>query len=345
MMHGFAKLNPLSRWMFIVIAVSILYIFGRMIEPFVLTIVTAIIFTVLFSHVDRWLALKVGSKKLSAALVVLGVFLTVLLPIGLFAAIIVQQATEVLQTDLLQTAPDIFRQIMVDLRAFVPPVIVSLFDSLNVGAFSTSIVRWLQQNIGSLLAGGFNFVLQLFLFFAFFYYFLTQKDAIRKEIYELSPFRDKLDQGIISRISSTIRGVMVGAIIIAFIQAGLAALGLTIFGVPKGILWGSFALIAAQIPMVGVSLIMVPAIAYLVISGMYSQAIGLTIWSATVVGLVDNFLSPILVGRRTKMPELFVLISVLGGLKMFGPIGFVIGPVVLACVLVLRDLYRSGNLS
>jgi predicted PurR-regulated permease PerM len=230
------------------------------------------------------------------------------------------------------------------LQADLPPFFTQWIQSLDFSGVTTAVVSWLKDNLATLLAGGANFILQLFLFFAFLYYFLLHKDAIRREIFELSPFKDKLDQGIISRISATIRGVIVGAIIIAFIQATLAAIGLTIFGVPKGILWGSFALIAAQVPMVGVSLIMIPGILYLIAMGHTGAAIGLAIWSATVVGLVDNLLSPILVGRRTKMPELFVLISVLGGLQLFGPLGFVLGPVVLACVLVLRDLYRSGNL-
>ena len=343
-MKAFDRLNPISRWMLILVAVAVLYIFWRIIEPFVLTIVTSAIFAVLFSQIDNWLARKLKSKHLSAGLIALGVLLIVLVPMVIIAAIVVQQATDVLQSGFLQAIPEAIAGSLIQSQDMFPSFVVDWAQSTDVSGISASLVRWLQENLGDLLAGGANFVLQMFLFFAFLYYFLLHKEAIRKEIFELSPFKDKLDQGIISRISSTVRGVIVGAIIIAFVQAVLASIGLTIFGVPKGVLWGSFALIAAQIPMVGVGLIMAPAIVYLLVVGNVGAAIGLAIWSVTVVGLVDNLLSPILVGRRTKMPELLVLISVLGGLSLFGPIGFVIGPVVLACVLVLRDLYRSGAL-
>lgn len=344
-MQGFSKLNPLSRWSLLLIAAAVMYTYWRIIEPFFLTMVTAIIFAILFSHVDRWLALKVRSRHLSAALIAFGVFLIIFVPVGLIAVIIAQQATDVLQSGFLQTIPSVFNGALLGLDEVLPPFLTQWSSTLDFSGVSTAIVRWLQENLTTLLAGGANFVLQIFIFFAFLYYFLFHKEAIRREIFELSPFKDTLDQGIISRISATIRGVIMGAIIIALIQAALASIGLTIFGVPKGVLWGSFALIAAQIPTIGVGLIMLPAIIYLVATGSTGAAIGLAIWSATVVGLVDNMLSPILVGRRTKMPELFVLVSVLGGLQLFGPIGFVIGPVVLACVLVLRDLYRSGALA
>lgn len=344
-MKGFEKLNPLSRWMLLLAAGIILYTFWLMMQPFALTVLTAAIFAILFSQFDRWLSIKVKSRYLSAFLIVLGVLLVIVIPVGVIAAVVVQQASDLLQSGFLQTAPAAILETVHEIHSLLPPFVVEWVNSLDVSALPTAIISWLQENVGGLIAGGANFVLQMFIFFAFLYYFLLHKDEIRKEIFELSPFKDKLDQGIISRISGTVRGVIVGAIIIAFVQAALASIGLTIFGVPKGVLWGSFALIAAQIPMVGVSLVMVPGILYLLVTGNAGAAIGLTIWSVVVVGLIDNLLSPFLVGRRTKMPELFVLLSVLGGLATFWAIGFIIGPVILACVLVLRDLYRSGALS
>jgi predicted PurR-regulated permease PerM len=96
--------------------------------------------------------------------------------------------------------------------------------------------------------------------------------------------------------------------------------------------------------MVGMGLIMIPAITYLALTGATGAAIGLTLWGIIVVGLVDNILSPILVGGRTKMPELLVLLAILGGIQQFGPIGFIIGPVILSGLLVARDLYKAGIL-
>ena len=173
---------------------------------------------------------------------------------------------------------------------------------------------------------------------------MVYREELRREVTGLSPFRDKLDKDIIDHIVKTIRDVMFGALILAFIQAVLAAIGLSIFGVPGALFWGALVIIAAQIPMLGVGLIMVPAVLYLAFTGEVGSAVGLAIWAVTAVGLSDNILSPIIIGGRTKMPELLILISILGGLSVFGAIGFIVGPTVLAMVLVLLNLYKQGIL-
>lgn len=343
-MKAFDRLNPISKWILAAVAIFVLYNYWRIIDPFILTLVTAALFAVLFSRVDYWLTKKLKSPHLSAALITLFVVLVIFAPLGVIAGIVVQQASDALNEGFVTGIPSAILSSYQELQAYLPAFANDAIASVDFTSLSSSALNWLQNNLGDILAGGANFLLQLFLFLAFLYYFLLHKDAIRKELYELSPFKDKLDQSIISRIAGTVRGVILGAIVIAMIQALMASLGFTIFGVPRGFLWGSFALIAAQIPVFGVGLVMIPGILYLFIAGNIPAAIGLTIWSVVVVGLIDNMLSPIIVGRRTQMPELFILISVLGGIKLFGPIGFVIGPVSLACVLVLRDLYKSGAL-
>ena len=133
-------------------------------------------------------------------------------------------------------------------------------------------------------------------------------------------------------------------IIIAIIQGVIAGIGLTLFGVPGSLIWAGLVVIAAQVPMLGTSVIMFPAVAYLLFSGNIPQGIGLLIWSITAVGLVDNLLHPIIVGGRTRMHALLILLAILGGLNAFGPIGFILGPTILAAFLVMVELYRSGIL-
>ena len=173
---------------------------------------------------------------------------------------------------------------------------------------------------------------------------LVDRVKMYKEALRLSPLNDKTDANIVRRIVKTIRAVVLGALTIAIVQAIFATIGLWIFGVPQALLWGSLVVIAAQIPMLGAALVMVPAIAYLALTGHTVAAIGLTIWAIVFVGLIDNVLSPYLVGSKTKMPELLVLVAILGGIQLFGPIGFILGPTILAGVLVVTDLYKSGIL-
>ena len=89
---------------------------------------------------------------------------------------------------------------------------------------------------------------------------------------------------------------------------------------------------------------MVPAVVFLWVTGSVGSAIGLTIWAVVAVGLVDNLLSPYLVSGKTKMHGLLILLAILGGIQLFGPIGFIVGPTILAGLMVLIDLYRQGVL-
>lgn len=337
--------DAVSRWFFILIAGAVLYIFWKMVSPFAITLITAGIFTVVFFPFFNWLNAKFKNKFLSAITILFIVFFAIFLPVTAFAFVVVQQAADVLQSGLIGNVADFISGFSdSELFSRMPQFAQNSLLSIDFGGATRATVDWLRQNVGSILAGGVNFTMQLLLFFLFLYYFLIKGDRIHRELLELSPFKDKLDENIIIRINRTIRGVMGGAVVIASVQAVLAIIGLSIFGVPKAPLWGAFVLIAAQVPIFGVGTIMVPSILYLLIVGNTGSAIGLAIWSVVVVGLVDNMLSPIVVGKRTQMPELFVLISILGGIQYFGPIGFILGPVVLSGILVLRDLYKAGIL-
>ena len=109
-------------------------------------------------------------------------------------------------------------------------------------------------------------------------------------------------------------------------------------------LWASMVVIAAQIPMIGTSVVMLPAVAYLFVVGDSGSGIGLLVWSVLVVSTVDNVLKPYVVGGKTRMHGLLILVSMLGGLQAFGPIGFILGPTILAAFLVVIELYKAGIL-
>src|SRR5690349_13160531 len=96
--------------------------------------------------------------------------------------------------------------------------------------------------------------------------------------------------------------------------------------------------------MLGTSTVTIPAVIYLLLIGHIPAAIGMAIWAMLAVGLVDNMVSPFIVGGRTKMHALLILLSILGGIQYFGPIGFILGPTILSALLVVLELYKSGIL-
>lgn len=334
-----------AKWFFLLVSAIIFILFWELLRPFVLTLATAAIFAIMLSPVDTYLKKWVKWNKARALFVMLATIIVVILPISVVFIIIATQAGE-----LLQNSDEVFAWLMTfdvqsnPIFARLPTAVQEQVLAIDIAAIGVAALNWLQDSFGDIVGRTANFFFQAFIFFIALYYLLVDRIKIYKEALRLSPLNDKTDANIVRRIVKTIRAVVLGALTIAVVQAIIATIGLWIFGVPQALLWGSLVVIAAQIPMLGAALIMVPSIAYLALTGHMAAAIGLTIWAIVFVGLIDNVLSPYLVGSKTKMPELLVLVAILGGIQLFGPIGFILGPTVLAGVLVVVDLYKSGIL-
>ncbi|MEO5670916.1 MAG: AI-2E family transporter, partial [Ramlibacter sp.] len=130
-----------------------------------------------------------------------------------------------------------------------------------------------------------------------------------------------------------------GNVIVALVQGTLGGLAFWALGIQGALLWGSLMALLSLLPAVGAALVWGPVAAYLLSTGAVWQAVALTVWGVLVIGLVDNILRPILVGKETRMPDYLVLIATLGGLAVFGLNGFVIGPVIAAIFLVTWDIF------
>lgn len=118
-------------------------------------------------------------------------------------------------------------------------------------------------------------------------------------------------------------------------------IGLALFGVPNPVLWGVVAGVASLVPSIGTAVISVPVIIFLWFSGMHAQALGMLIWAGALVGMVDNVLSPFIIGKNTDIPPLLILFSVLGGVSLMGPIGILVGPLVISLLHTLISIYRT----
>jgi predicted PurR-regulated permease PerM len=132
-------------------------------------------------------------------------------------------------------------------------------------------------------------------------------------------------------------------LVIAAIQGALGGIAFFALGLPSALVWGVVMIFLSLIPMAGAFVVWVPAAIYLAVTGHWVKALLLVAWGAFVIGTVDNFLRPKLVGERTKLHELFIFFSVLGGLQVFGVLGLVLGPVVLAITLALLDVLKHAD--
>jgi len=148
---------------------------------------------------------------------------------------------------------------------------------------------------------------------------------------------------LVERIRETVDASVYGVLTIALIQGALGTVIFLILGVPSAILWGVLMTVSAILPMVGPSLVWIPIAVVLAATGHPTKAAILVGWGALIIGTIDNFLRPSLIGSRAKLHDLVVFFAVLGGLKMFGLIGFVLGPVIVAVGIGLLDAFREAG--
>ncbi len=205
----------------------------------------------------------------------------------------------------------------------------------------SEFVSFLSNNIAnvfnSTLSALFSFILTLVALF----YFLKDGARWRRAIVVLSPLSDVDDEKIIKRLSSSVSGIIKGSLFIGIIQGLLVGIGFAIFGVPNPAFWGVVAAVASLAPNLGTALVSAPAIIYLFVSGDTANAIGLLVWSSLIVGMIDNLLSPFILGKEVSLPPFLVLFSVLGGISLLGPVGLLIGPLAVSLLYALVSIYRT----
>jgi predicted PurR-regulated permease PerM len=185
------------------------------------------------------------------------------------------------------------------------------------------------------------FLLNLFVMLYAMFFFFRDGDKILERIFYYTPLSDEDETRMLTQFASITRATVKGTLVIGVIQGTLAGIAFRVAGIEGAALWGTIMTILAIIPGIGAALIWVPAVVILFLTGQHITAILLATWCAAVVGTVDNFLRPVLVGRDAKMPDLLILIGTLGGLFLFGPIGFIVGPIVCGLFLTVWDIYGT----
>jgi predicted PurR-regulated permease PerM len=340
--------SKLVRWVgLLVAAVIALYLCWLMLQPFVEVLLWAVVLVIVFMPVHRRVRARVGSPGWSAMLSCLLVVVVILVPLTLVALAITREMTHIAQsiqtgagTDGLLNSPYIDRALdwvgqYVDLSQFnSQQFIADRLKSLG-GAIA-------GRTLG-LVGGVVGIVIEVFFVIFTMYYLFRDGERMREAVYNVMPLNDRRASEIIDRTQEVISASVYGVLVIALIQGTLGGIAFWALGLPSSLLWGVVMVFLSMIPMAGAFVVWVPAALYLVITGAWVKAIILTVWGALVIGSVDNFLRPKLVGEKTRLHELLIFFSVLGGLQVFGVIGLVLGPVVVAITIALLDVLRHAD--
>ncbi len=276
-------------------------------------------------------------QSLVAALSVIAVLIVVILPLTFISWLVLGEAVSIytLYGNANSTAiTDSIASVEKVIQVVVPGYSIEMTDVIQKTA------SFFVDHLVVIFAGTASTLFLFFIALIGMYYFFKDGKYFTDYLVRLSPLVDTEDVQILNRLAVAVRSVALGTITVAILQGILTAVGLTLFGFERAVLWGCLAAIGALIPGVGTTIVLGPAVLYLLFTGSYLFAGLLLLWGMLAVGLLDNTIGPILIGRGNNVHPFLILVSVLGGIVQFGPLGFILGPVILSLFLVMVELYH-----
>nr|WP_218892136.1 AI-2E family transporter [Granulicella arctica] len=311
-------------------------------QPLFSAIVGAVVLAVALQTPYDWLATKVKNRSACAALALVIVILAIIIPCFFLAQEIVQQAIVAVHALRQDATHDRFFALLAQHPALTDRV-QSITDSLDVDDTIKATAAFLGRRLFWLLGHSVVVITQLvFLLFILFFLF-RDREITLNFVRSLLPLRDDEATELLERVDDTIKATALGRLTIAAIQGILAGLGYWVLGVPGIILWAFTTCAFAMIPGVGAVLVWAPIAVYLGLSGHWGKAALLAVWGGVIVSTIDNILYPILVGSHLRAHTVTVLLSIIGGVAVFGITGIIIGPVSFTVAATLLDIWRARS--
>ena len=334
----------------LLLVAAVTALFLAVVWPFLKPLLLAALLAGLFHRFYRWVTRLLGGRRSLGA----GVTLLVLLVLGLgpvsaFLGIVLQQALTMTN----QAIPWLSEHLGEASTFNVHDWLVQRFPAL--ARYVPSQEQLLQQVATAVKATGAYlvsfasrmtattavFLLNLFVMLYAMFFFFRDGHKILERIFYYLPLSDEDESRMLTQFASITRATVKGTLVIGVIQGGLGGIAFWAAGIQGAALWGTIMTILSIVPGIGAPLVWVPFVIFLYVNGQYLTATLLLVWCGAVVTTIDNFLRPVLVGRDSEMPDLLILIGTLGGLFLFGPIGFIVGPIVCGLFLTVWDIYGA----
>lgn len=320
------------------IVITLIFLTFLVLKPILLSIIMGIILAVVFLPVYKYSLTYTKNKNLNAALICLILILLIFLPIIFLTPIIIEQSFEVYvasqQIDLTNVLVNIFPTVSEDFSAEIGSVL-NTFLSKSANSFVNSF--------SDLILNLPTFLLQLFIVFSTFFFVLRDMEGLTKYVRSLLPFSEQIENKLFKSSKDITLSVIYGQIFIGALQGLIVGIGFFIFNVPNFLFVTLLAILAGVFPIIGTTIVWLPVMIFLFIAGNNFQAIGVASFGI-VASLIDNIIRPILVSKRARMHPLLILIGMIGGLFLFGVLGFILGPLVIAYVLIILEIYRGKEI-
>jgi predicted PurR-regulated permease PerM len=307
--------------------------------PFYGAVFWAVILGILFAPLQRRLQLKLGWQRNLISLLTLSICLLIaILPVIILSIFLVQEGTAVYRN--IESGELDIAGYVAQFKHSLPSYLQHLLDRFGMGELNglrEKIIKsamtgneFVATQAFSFGQGTFEFIVSFFIMMYLLFFFLRDGAELARKVRMAVPLEENQKRRLQLKFNRVVRATVKGNLVVAITQGALGGLIFWFLDIPSALIWAVLMAFLSLLPAVGAGIIWAPVAAFFLFTGAIWQGVTLALFGIFVIGLVDNVLRPILVGKDTKMPDYMILISTLGGLAIFGLNGFVIGPLIAA---------------
>jgi len=330
----------------VLLLAALAYLVWRIVTPLWQPLLWATLLGSLLTPANSRLATRLGGRaRLASAITTILTVVLFLLPVAVIAGAVAAQAAQLLHK-LNDRAPQAADAATLDLSSV--PWLADPLDWLgkHAGISITQVQDWLvaagkhvlqflASSGGTFVLGALGTLVSFLLMLFVLFFVLRDGPVLAQRVVRMLPIEERMRSKLWQHLKEVTRAVFMGIGVTALVQGALVGVGFWISGLPSALVFGVLAALFALVPLVGTVIVWGPGALYLASQGDYGHAIFLTLWGTIAVGMVDNFLRPLLISGRAEVPTLAVFIGVMGGLQAFGFIGLFVGPIVLGLLVAL----------
>jgi predicted PurR-regulated permease PerM len=333
--------------MFLFLIVVLGYLTYQIMSPFLNAIIWGVVLSIVFYPIYAFLSRYLKAKAFSSFLTVVLILGIILGPFTYLTFTLLnelQVVTAHLNEKRLESVQELIHRFHSS-RIFHEIVSYMGIEDMvsedvimeNITNVAKGLIAELPLRISNVLSAALNFIFMIFTAFVLF----RDGPVVLSKVKDYMPFKDHQKERLATQIKDIVVSTVYGGVLVAVIQGTLGGIAYFFLGIGSPVLWGLAMSVMSFVPILGTFIIWGPTTAYLVVQGNYMKGAGLLLFGVLVISMVDNVLKPLIIGSRTKMPTIIILFSVLGGIKLFGILGLVLGPLVTAIFISVFDIFRS----
>jgi predicted PurR-regulated permease PerM len=332
--------TPWKQITLFLITLGVLILCALLLRPFFSGIVGAIVLAVITQRPYDWLASKIKNRSFCAAIALILMVLAVIIPTFFLAQKLGEQALATVNAFRNGAHQEKISGFIAN-RPALASRIEDFTSSIDINNAARSTAAYVGGNLAGLLGKSIRIITQLVVMLFLLFFLLRDRALALASLRSLLPLHEDESTELLDRVGNTILATALGRLTIAAVQGILAGLAFWVLGVPNIILWAFTLTACAMIPAFGSFLVWGPVAIYLGLTGHWGKAALLGLWGGFIVSTIDNILYPILVGSHLRAHTATILLSILGGIAVFGPIGIVLGPVLFTLASTLLDIWHT----